>query len=86
MLQSRVEVGIHVTISHDISNTHKAHGTDRYMTKMKGNQHIIESVQNSYYGKSVRIRNYTWHPKDLIEASPRKKSNIVNFDIKELIT
>ena len=56
------------------------------MRGMKGNQYIIESVQNSYYGKSVRIRNYTWHSDDLIEVSPRKKSNIVNFDIKELIT
>ena len=86
MLQSRVEKGIHVIISHDISNTHNSHGTNEYMREMKGNQYIIKSVQNSYYGKSVKIRDYTWHPDDLIEASPRKKSNIFNFDTKELIT
>lgn len=85
MVQSRIEIGVHVTISDDLSTTKRNHGAGSDMRNLRGKTFKIEGVMDTTYGKGVRMMGFTWHPNDLIEASPRKKSNIVNFNVKELV-
>lgn len=85
MKPERMEKGVHVIISQDLSNTERTHQTNDSMYDMIGKTFKIESVQETHHGTGALIGQYVWHPGDLIEVSPRKKKQEFHFEVKELI-
>ncbi len=85
MKSSEMKVGMHVTISKDITKTHEVHGLGNGMSTMKGKPYKIEDIQTNDRGCHARICGYSWHPDDLTEASFELDPEPFHFDIKELI-
>ena len=84
MEKSKIEVGMHVTISKDISKTQKVHGLGSGMPGMAGRTFKVEDIRRRSEGVVIRINDYSWHPDDLTEVSTEKKSEPFHFNIKEL--
>ena len=84
MEESKMEKGMHVTISDDLSNTERAYGTNSDMRQMPGKTYRIDSVNNGSKGVYAVVNHYSWHPKDLTEYSSRKKPEPFHFNVEEL--
>ena len=85
MEESKMKEGIYVTISNNLSATHREYGTNSFMTDMKGKTYKIEKVRSSSGGGYYAvIKGCMWHPKDLSEQSVVKKPEPFHFDVKEL--
>jgi len=77
--------GTHVTIAQDISKTIDSHSANNEMKKMRGKPFIVERVEERYGETVIHVGGYMWHPDDVIEIVPRRKSNPFHFNIEELI-
>ncbi len=86
MKSSEMKVGMHVTISHDISKTKKNLGFGTGMEDMIGNIYKIDEVKNNDdHGLLAKIRDFSWLPDDLTEVSIETKPQPFHFDVEELI-
>lgn len=85
MKESEIEKGLHITISNDPVNTERTHTVNDEMYKMRGKPYIINDVISTGHGPTAVIGSYYWHPKDLVENQPVKKSQLFHFDMRRLV-
>jgi len=84
MEEKKMEVGMHVVISHDFSKTINVYGKGFGMPGMAGKTFEIKEILTGERGRRARIEGYTWHPHDLTEYSLEKKPEPFHFDTKRL--
>ena len=86
MKESRMEKGVHITISNDACHTERTHTVNEAMKRMRGGLYQMGGTVETSYGPTAIIEGYYWHPDDLIEVSPVKKPQLFHFDADGLVT
>jgi hypothetical protein len=76
----RLEVGMHVKIADDISITDKRFQSNDSMSQMRGKIYEIKDINRDI--QKIRVGDYVWDPRDLIEVEDEKEGReaIFHFD------
>jgi phosphoribosyl-dephospho-CoA transferase len=94
MKESELCQGMKVRIV-SLFNTKQTHSVNNDMLNMFKKEYTIESViEETDHGIAAQIKNFWWHPGDLVSLEKplpsamkqsAMKQKVVNFNIKELV-